>query len=179
MIRRLSSLFSRWVGDDPNPEPFMPADAMVEPVVVPALEPDVEPVRMPLAVAQFLAEQNRGRHALPLDAAKDARIFAYETNGRVVLSDRSPPGGAAMTRDAALLLACLREEFEALSDALVDWRMAQFVSPVDSQRRAIADERLADLADRLIFGDDDEPTIHDLRTTLAEQHREADREARV
>lgn len=40
MIRRLSSLFSRWVGDDPHPEPFMPADAMVEPVVVPALEPD-------------------------------------------------------------------------------------------------------------------------------------------
>ena len=83
MIRRLfTRILTGWVGEDPNPGPSQLDEW--DGMVVPALEPDVEPVRMPPAVAEFLAEQNRGRYALPLDAAKDARIFAYETSGRVV-----------------------------------------------------------------------------------------------
>jgi hypothetical protein len=81
-----------------------------------------------------------------------------------------------MTRDPALLVPILREELQRIKDEVIDWRRVQRVEDPDSQRRRFADERLADLADRLIYGDEDEPTIHDLRTTLAEQHREADRE---
>lgn len=91
MIRRLfTRALSSLVGDDPHPEPFMPADAMVEPVVVPELEPDpIEFVRMPPAVAECLsltpverrALRKVGRHALPLDSKKDARIAAWEFNG--------------------------------------------------------------------------------------------------
>ena len=41
MIRRLfTRALSNLVGDDPHPEPFHQHDRMVEPVVVPELEPD-------------------------------------------------------------------------------------------------------------------------------------------
>lgn len=60
MIRRLSSLFSRWVGDDPNPEASHLDE--LDRMVVPALEPDPEPaLRVPPAVAEFDAMTDEQR----------------------------------------------------------------------------------------------------------------------
>ena len=97
MIRRLfTRALSNLIGDDPHLEPFKPADAMVEPVVVPELEPD--PLPFPPAAAQYLVEfdpkaapRRRPRHLRPQnrnDAAVDMLIGEMEFAGLVTSAPR-------------------------------------------------------------------------------------------
>ena len=96
-LRRLfTRALSNLVGDDPNPEPFHQHDRMVEPVVVPELEPD--PLPFPPAAAQYLAEfdpkaapRRRPRHLRSQnrnDVAVDMLIGEMEFAGLVTSAPR-------------------------------------------------------------------------------------------